>query len=110
MRKNLIITTFLIASLGSCRVLVEPMPPSWHWGMKPRPLTGVRGFPSADTAYGKGFKDGCSSAWDAIGKGLLSEFNEKTIDPKRLVNDSDYSTGWEDGIEQCTYMLDWETL
>ncbi len=110
LQKNLIIATSLITLLGACQLFVEPMPKSWKWGAKPRPLTGVRGFPPADTPYGQGFKDGCGSAWDAVAKGLLSEYNGHNIDTKRLVNDSDYSTGWEDGIEHCVYILDWNVL
>ena len=100
----------LLLTLSACEVLLEPMPPSWKWGARPRPLTGVKGLPPADTAYGEGFRDGCGSAWDAVSKGLLGEVNKHKIDPKRLVSDSDYSTGWEDAIEHCTYMLDWNVI
>lgn len=109
-QKNLIIATSLVMFLGACEIFVEPMPKSWNWGAKPRPLTGVKGLPPADTAYGQGFRDGCGTAWDAVAKGLLGEWNGKNIDPKRLVNDSDYVTGWEDGIEHCTYMMDWNVI
>ena len=108
--KNLIIAISLTTFLQSCELFWEPMPKSWKCGAMPRPLTGVKGLPSADTAYGQGFKDGCGSAWDAVAKGLLGEFNKHNIDSKRLVNDSDYNTGWEDGIEHCTYMLDWNVI
>ena len=99
-----------IITLSSCRLLAEPMPKSWHWGAKPRPLTGVRGFPETDTEYGKGFKDGCGSAWDAVAKGLLSDINDKKYDFKRSQQSPDYSTGWWDGFEQCTYILDWDVV
>ena len=108
--KNLSILLLFLFFLPSCSLIFEPMPKSWNWGATPRPLTGVRGFPSADTAYGQGFKDGCGSAWDAVAKGLLGEFNKHKIDPQRMVNDSDYGTGWEDGIEHCTYLLDWNVI
>lgn len=108
--KNFILTAFIVTTLSSCSLFIEPMPPSWHWGLKPRPLTGVRGFPSAESSYGQGFKDGCGSAWDTMGKGMLSEWSDKAINPNRMVHDPDYAVGWEDAIEQCTYMLDWETL
>ena len=108
--KKIILISCLATSLMACELFIQPMPKSWNWGMTPRPLTGVRGFPPADTAYGQGFKDGCGSAWDAIAKGLLGDYNKANIDSKRLVNDNDYTTGWEDGIEHCTYILDWETL
>jgi len=95
---------------SSCSLFVEPMPKSWNWGAKPRPLTGVKNFPSTDTEYGKGFKDGCESAFDAVSKGLLSDFNDKKYDYKRMLKSSDYHTGWFDGIEQCTYILDWDVV
>jgi len=108
--KNIIISFFLIILLTSCPGIVDPMPKSWKWGALPRPLTGVRGLPEADTAYGQGFRDGCGSAWDAVAKGLLGEYNKHSVDAKRLVNDTDYNTGWEDAIEHCTYMLDWNVI
>ena len=83
------------------------MPKSWNWGMKPRPLSGIRNFPSAETEYGKGFRDGCVTAWDAVSKGLLSDLSPK-FDFKRLQKSADYNTGWWDGYEQCTYILDWD--
>jgi hypothetical protein len=94
----------------SCSLFVEPIHKSWKSGFKPRPLTGVRGFPSTDSEYGKGFKDGCHSAWDIISKGLLSDFNQKKYDFRRMQKSSDYNTGWWDGMEQCTYILDHDVL
>ncbi|MBM3589778.1 MAG: hypothetical protein FJX30_00160 [Alphaproteobacteria bacterium] len=96
----------LILFCSSC-LLYEPMPNDWNWGFKPRPLTGVKNFPSTKTQYGKGFKDGCSSAWRAVTKGLGSDL-ETRIDFKRMKKTSDYTTGWFDGIEQCTYIVDWD--
>ncbi len=107
---NKIIITIIFVFLCSCEILIEPMPKSWNWGARPRPLTGVKGFPSADTDYGQGFRDGCGAAWDAVTKGLLSDINHKGLDTKRLVNDADYGTGWEDGIEHCTYISDWNVI
>lgn len=100
----------LALSLSSCSLFVEPMPKSWKWGLKPRPLTGVKNFPSTDTEYGKGFKDGCGTAWDAVAKGLLSDINEKKYDYKRMLKGPDYNNGWWDGFEQCTYILDWDVV
>jgi hypothetical protein len=104
-----VIAMFCVAGvLTNCNLLVEPMPKSWNWGAYPRPLTGVATFPPADTDYGQGFKDGCGAAFDAVSKGLLSDINHKGVDPKRLGSNADYSTGWFDGLEQCTYILDWD--
>jgi hypothetical protein len=100
----------VIFNLAACSVLIEPMPKSWRWGAKPRPLTGVQNFPSTESEYGKGFKDGCGSAWDAVAKGLLSDINERRYDYKRMLKSSDYNTGWWDGFEQCTYVLDWDVV
>ena len=99
----------LIIFLSACSLFAEPMPKSWQWGIKPRPLSGIKNFPSAETEYGKGFRDGCTSAWDAVSKGLLSDLKPK-FDFKRLQKSPDYNTGWWDGYEQCTYILDWDVV
>jgi hypothetical protein len=83
------------------------MPESWEWGFKPRPILGVKNFPPADTAYGKGFKDGCASGWDVVGTGILGDLQAK-YDFKRSQKSSDYEVGWWDGMEQCTYIVDWD--
>lgn len=106
MLKKLLIL-IIITNLSSCGLLAEKMPDGWQWGFKPRPLTGMRNFPSADTEYGKGFKDGCVSAWDAVSKGLTSDLEGK-YDFKRMTKSPDYNTGWWDGYEQCTYIIDWD--
>jgi hypothetical protein len=85
------------------------MPKSWNWGTKPRPLTGVKNFPPADSEYGKGFKDGCSSAFDATTRGLTSEL-KPVYNFKRMQKSPDYDRGWWDGYEQCTYIVDWEVI
>ncbi len=105
---KLITAMCFIGAVTACDMTAQHMPKTWNWGARPRPLTGVANFPSADTDYGKGFKDGCSAGWDAVSKGLLSEFTGKEIDPSKLGTSSDYSTGWFDGLEQCTYILDWD--
>lgn len=99
----------LITSLTSCGAFIEPMPKSWNWGAKPRPLTGTRNFPSADTEYGKGFKDGCVSAWDSVTKGLTGDLKSR-YDFKRMQKSGDYNNGWWDGYEQCTYIVDWDVV
>lgn len=100
----------IIVTLSSCSLFVEPIPESWNWGIRPRPLTGVRGFPPADSEYGRGFKDGCASGWDAAGKGLISDFNNKAYNYKRMKQGPDYQAGWWDGFEQCTYILDHDVV
>ena len=106
MLKKLLIL-IVITNLSSCGLLVEKMPNSWQWGFKPRPLSGVRNFPSADTEYGKGFKDGCLASLDGVSKGLTSDL-EGQYDFKRMTKSPDYNTGWWDGYEQCTYIMDWD--
>jgi hypothetical protein len=100
----------VICGLSSCSILAEPMPKSWKWGAKPRPLTGIKNFPSTDSEYGKGFKDGCGAGWDTVAKGLLSDINDAKFDYRRMIKSGDYNTGWWDGFEQCTYLLDWDVL
>lgn len=110
MLKKIAAILLILSFSTSCSLFIEPMPKSWNWGLKPRPLTGVRNFPSADTEYGKGFKDGCETANDAVSKGLMSDFNDKKYDYKRMLKSGDYSNGWFDGLEQCTYILDWDVV
>lgn len=86
------------------------MPSSWNIGLKPRPISGTRNFPSTDSEYGKGFKDGCGSAFDAVSKGLLSDIHGKKFDYKRMQKSPDYNRGWFDGMEQCTYIMDWDVV
>lgn len=97
---------FAMFSLSAC-LLMEPMPSDWNWGLKPRPLSGVKNFPSIKTEYGRGFRDGCSAAWNAVSKGASSDLDPR-FDFKRIKKSSDYGTGWNDGLEQCTYIVDWD--
>jgi hypothetical protein len=98
----IIILTFLTACPHS-------MPDTWDWGMKPRPYSGMRGFPAADTDYGKGFKDGCEGILAAVSKGA-TELLQSKVNPVLMSKNPDYATGWWDGMEQCTYITDWEVL
>lgn len=86
------------------------MPKTWNWGIKPRPISGTRNFPDIDTEYGKGFKDGCGGAFDAVTKGLLSDIHGRKFDYKRMQKSPDYNRGWFDGVEQCTYIFDWNVV
>lgn len=110
MLKRVFFPIFIIFLLSSCHVLIEKAPDGWGWGFKPRPLNGVRNFPSADTEYGKGFKHGCGSALDSVTKGLLSDINDRDYDFKRMERSLDYNAGWWDGFEQCTYISDWNVV
>lgn len=85
------------------------MPKSWDWGAKPRPLTGVRGFPETDTDYGKGFKAGCENAWQASTKGW-TDILKQTINPALMSRNPDWAAGWWDGFEQCVYIVDWDVV
>ncbi len=98
---------YILLFLNSCSLFVEPIPNTWQWGLKPRPLTGIRNFPSADTDYGKGFRDGCQTGFNAVTKGLAGDLTT-SFDYKRMKKSSDYGTGWNDGMEQCTYIMDWD--
>jgi hypothetical protein len=105
MIKNKIITILIIIFISSC----ESMPETWDWGMQARPLTGVRNFPPSDTDYGKGFKDGCESTLSVVGKGWVDATTPK-MNPVLMTKNPDYASGWWDGHEQCTYILDWDVL
>lgn len=95
-----------IFCLTSCWILIEPLPKGWDFDK--RVLSGVRGFPTTDTDYGKGFKDGCYAAWEMGTKGYLSDVPKATFDVKRSHKSPDYKAGWWDGTEQCFYILDHE--
>jgi hypothetical protein len=107
MKKLMIALLFFTTS---CELFIEPMPKSWHWGMKPRPLSGVKNFPATDTEYGIGFKDGCETAWMALSKGMLSDIRGKGFDPVMGAKSDDYNEGYGDGSEHCAYLLDWDVL
>ena len=104
----LIITSLFLCS--SCRIFYESTPSDWGWGFQPKPLTGMRNFPSAKTEYGKGFRDGCGSALNAVAKGLAADLAKGNYDYYRSKKSPDYGTGWFDGLEQCTYIVDWDVL
>ena len=108
--KKILALIVLITFVSSCGIFAESMPASWRNGIRPRPLSGVKNFPPTDSEYGKGFKDGCHSAWDTVSKGLLSDINQRKYDYKRMQKSPDYNTGWWDGYEQCTYSLDWDVV
>lgn len=104
MKKSLMLT-LLTLQLSACSLIIEPMPKDWNWS-GPRPLTGVKNFPSASTPYGQGFRDGCVSGFKAIAKGLITDVNSGAYDYRRFKKSAYYNTGWWDGFEQCTYILD----
>ena len=106
MFKKLLTVILLTASLSSC---YESMPKSWNWGIKSRPLTGMRNFPSTNTDYGKGFKDGCEGIWTVVSKGAIDLIKPK-LNPVLMSKNPDYANGWYDGMEQCTYVVDWDVL
>lgn len=108
LKKTLVI--LVIFSISSCRIIHEAPPDDWGWGFKPRPLTGMRNFPRANTEYGKGFRDGCESAMSAVSKGLGADIFKPRYDFIRKKKSPDYNLGWFDGLEQCTYIQDWDVL
>ena len=100
---------FIILTLISLSSCYESMPKSWNWGGKPRPLTGVRNFPPANTDYGRGFKDGCEALWVVTAKGAV-DFKNPKLNPVLMSKSPDYASGFYDGSEQCTYVVDWDVL
>ena len=101
-----IIQTSILFLVISC----DSMPKDWEWGMRPRPLNGMSGFPSAKNEYGKGFKDGCGIGWSTVNKGTMSDFTPMYLDTKRITGSADYRSGWWDGFEQCVYISDWDVI
>ena len=102
LKKLLIISTLLI--LSSCT-----SPKGWGIAFKPHPMSGMANFPSPDTDYGHGFKDGCEGSLLAISRGA-TDFLEARIDPVLAVKNPDYSRGWYDGHEQCVFIMDHDVL
>ena len=107
---RILFLTVLTLSLSSCNILFERTPADWDWTFKPHPLAGTRNFPSVKTPYGQGFKDGCESGLDIISKGLVADKMSTTYNYKLMQKTPDYDTGWWDGFEHCTYMVDNDTL
>ncbi len=105
-----VLNILIILSLTSCSAIWDPMPKSWNWGIKPRPAIGIRNFPPADTEYGKGFKDGCAVAWNAITKGMIGDVVKSQYNYSLMKRSADYNAGWWDGFEQCTYINDWDVV
>ncbi len=103
------LTLIILLFFSSCGLFMEPMPKSWNWGIRPRPLTGVRGFPEVDTDYGQGFKNGCENGWSTSSKGL-KDLYKTNINPVLMSKNPDYADGWWDGYEQCVYIIDWDVV
>ncbi len=99
----------VLVLLQSCRVLYDKSPDGWP-AFEARPSVGVSGFPPPTTVYGKAFRDGCGSAWDAVTLGVTSNINPMALDSVKAGNDPDYRSGWWDGFEQCTYIVDWDVV
>ena len=103
------ISSYLLLILSifcySC-VPFSSMPKDWNWGLRPRLISGTQYFPSANTPYGKGFRDGCSNAMKATNKGAPAFFGAQ-IDFDMLKKSKDYSSGIVDGSDHCTNMVDW---
>ena len=107
--KKVILLTSMTILVSGCPGIIDKAPQGWPV-IEPRPLVGIRNFPSTDSDYGKGFRAGCGTAFEAVTKGLPSEINSAEIDPQKLANNDDYRTGWWDGFEQCTYIVDWDVV
>ncbi len=107
---NILIIIIFFLFQSSCSAIWDPNPKGWNWGLRPRPAIGIRNFPPADTEYGKGFKDGCIAAWGAITKGVIGDATKAQYNYDRMKRNPDYNTGWFDGLEQCTYINDWDVV
>ena len=107
--KIIIIISFALSTLSCRGIIYEKSPKGWP-AFESRPFTGVRGFPSTDSDYGRAFRDGCGTAWDAVTKGLTSDISPKAVDSEIASKSADYQMGWFDGFEQCTYIVDWDVV
>jgi len=105
---RLIISIFTLTFISSCSLFFD-QPKGWP-KFEIRPISGTKNFPDPKTDYGEGFRDGCGAGWDAVSKGALSDFNSKKVNSVKAVKSSDYDTGWFDGLEQCTYIIDWDVV
>lgn len=86
------------------------MPKSWNWSpLKPKPFAGLRGFPEADSFYGKGFRDGCEGGFKSVGEGGFTLLKYH-IDGYSIDSNKEYATGYNDGFEQCVYVYDWNVI
>lgn len=88
----------------------DSMPKDWNWGFRPRPFSGLSGFPSANTDYGAGFKDGCAIGWSSVAKGAVTDFMPMRLNTKQITKNVDYRSGWWDGYEQCVYIYDHDVI
>ena len=89
----------------------DPLPKDWEWGLiRPAPLNGKKGFPSAKTEYGAGFKEGCSIGWSSVGTGIMSDAVPMKLSPEKITKSADFRAGWWDGFEQCVYIVDWDVI
>jgi hypothetical protein len=108
--RNLVIKKSIYTLIFILTIGCDSIPKDWEWGIRPRPLNGLDGFPSAKTEYGAGFKEGCGFGWSTVNKGLMSDFTPMTMDTKKITKSSDYRAGWWDGFEQCVYTSDWDVI
>jgi hypothetical protein len=47
---------------------------------------------------------------NAVAKGLSADLSEGQFNYTRSKKSQDYGVGWFDGLEQCTYIIDWDVL
>lgn len=88
------------------------LPKGWNWKRTPRPYWGMDNMPPNNTEYGRGFEQGCTHGLFVASKGAMSEAlkRKRTIDTDSLLNSPEFYTGYYDGYEQCTYILDWDVV
>jgi hypothetical protein len=99
------------------------------WGAKPPAGSVFNKYPRVDKAkykdYSDGFNDGCSTFYSIVGVGVARLHSVK-VDGWKLTNKNPktgqsphpdlgsepglYATGFGDGMEHCTYNIDWNIL
>lgn len=103
--RKLIIIIFVCTFLSSCF-----LPDGWS-GWRSRPYWGIKNLPPADTDYGRGFEHGCRHGLFVTAKGFLADdLSDSGLNVDELVNNEQFSLGYYDGFEQCTYIQDWDVI
>ena len=103
--KKILILSIVLFSLNAC----QPFPDDWDWNVV-KPVSGGKGFPDANTDYGKGFKEGCANGLISATRGAMSTFLPRDLSTNLIGSNTDFSAGWWDGHEQCVYINDHDVV
>ena len=103
--RNLFFASVIITFFSSCF-----LPEGWS-GWTARPFWGMKNLPPATNDYGRGFEHGCRQGLYVTSKGILVEkTSDAGLNVEELVNNDQFAAGYWDGMEQCTYIQDWDVI